>query len=283
MTNNNVKKILFGKEKIIFILLLIPMMTYTLFIGTALLSKLVMQLVGNNIALFEFPIAIGYLFYFFIAMLFFNSTIKLVLTSLVIVCGSIYFMYKYKINKKVVIISLLNICALIGFFFMNNNYQTEFKAQPGYTMKWVTKPNPIEAVAKSVMASMELKGCTYKLYGWDEKNTLFYTSECSSTKTMYSFAFDTDTKGKKIDTPPQNLKKGACDRTISSRTLQREYSLGEEGSTKLTRTIEKMPELKEGKWLFYNGFSFSPDCKYLAVVESHFYGPQDIIVVSTQK
>jgi hypothetical protein len=154
-------------------------------------------------------------------------------------------------------LSLLLLFLIIGSFL--SPYRQIITQKDNYTMYWLTKPNYLEILFRNMVSIVDDSKCAYKLDGWGNDNSFYYSYECGGS---YSFYAGTSLKYFKISKLPSNLKNGNCTKKVEDYYV----NPSENGVTYGVSTQT----------------SFSPDCKYVAVQAARMWSSYDVFLIKTE-
>lgn len=197
--------------------------------------------------------------------LLFSSTLSYLLVSIVgvlLVVASVIVTQRSRLSLALLLITSLGILA---YPFLNA-YRPALAAAPGYEMRVATQPSPLDGIVKSTQASLEITPCRYTLLGWNTSEQLFYKEQCDGvTRTwLYDVA---QRKALSVIAPPGDYVVNTCsDITVSD--WVRAPSV---------YPPEVEPEVRK---VYLEGNSRpSPDCRWVAVITRHVYGPEDVVLL----
>lgn len=144
-------------------------------------------------------------------------------------------------------------------------YAPALSAAPGREMVHVTKPNPIEAVARHFQLAAEIAAERYRLLGWDGENTLYYRAEQTPGEARILAFKPGGAEPQVVAEAPAALHSDAVWPSIF--TWVRGLSWLPSGEEAMRAGHIK------GKHMT------SPDRQWIAVVSRHFYGPEDVLLL----
>jgi hypothetical protein len=137
-------------------------------------------------------------------------------------------------------------------------YQPALTKPSGYHMQWVTKPGRLDGTIREILRLREGDDCEYALLGWDSKNVLYYHSTCGTVKQFWQYDPEITKRPSPIAAIPHHLT---------------QYHLSEEAK-----------EQEESLHFTFEGCitdeSITPNKKWTALVVTHGYGPDDIVILS---
>ncbi len=149
-------------------------------------------------------------------------------------------------------------------------YQPAVLAASGHELILVTAPGSFcEDVRRRAEVYWEIQPCEYELIGWDEDETLFYRERCKGAPERL-WAYNPD------------ARTGPAPVTKTSDTLYPIVSLPQ--AIDFVRADVYPPSAEESvrQLSFPRPWSVSPTGRWVAAVSRHIYGPEDVVIVSTQ-
>jgi hypothetical protein len=154
-------------------------------------------------------------------------------------------------------------------------YQPAVKAAPGVELRIVDRPDLLRGVVKSCQVATEVRGYQYEPLGWADARTLVYRRWCGgyydvdgwrpgSSGDPQAYCLDTDT------VTPFEGDVGTLSREFCSRS---------------TCVNPRLAEVYPGGGYFpgqYEAVLISPDGRWIAFTAEHVYGPEDLLVISSE-
>lgn len=147
-------------------------------------------------------------------------------------------------------------------------YSPAADSAPGCDMLWLTKPaDQWHSAFRNAQRLHEKTGCTYALYGWTPESVLYYTSGCHSG--YWRFDPLVDAEPQLVTRAPENI--------VTS------IDRGNRGAG----GMHIYPSVSELGYPYQYDFivtekAQSPDGRWTAVVVGHYYGPQDVMVLTPE-
>ncbi|MBL8046456.1 MAG: hypothetical protein JNL09_07945 [Anaerolineales bacterium] len=145
--------------------------------------------------------------------------------------------------------------------FRYSNYQQPAGPASGYPLVWASQPtNTVIDAFKQFQLAFEIQ-CDFSLLGWTEAGNLQYTSACQPGVWTYSSATQTSTWALfNFDTPSKAITRWDGQQYLAQPAglLERDFPF---------LTLER---------------ATAPNGQWEAVVVRWFYGPSDVLLISTQ-
>ncbi len=147
-------------------------------------------------------------------------------------------------------------------------YRPYAEPAPGYVMHWITKPkNSFESAFKSAQRKTEHHGCTYSLLGWSGDNSLYFRSDCGETTWRYA-----------PEAPPFEHEPAPVDEVPPEVGQNVTVNRGA-GNLYPALPAGFTPDALQ-RFIPYET-AVSPDGRWIAVAIKNYYGPRDVVVLST--
>jgi hypothetical protein len=136
-------------------------------------------------------------------------------------------------------------------------------------MRWPTRPDPLDSVAKRARVLLEIRNCEYAVVGWNEEGVLFYEEACQDAPAR-TWAFDPagGRQPRLVESLPGELWRETLTRSAIL-DLVRSPVVHPADAEPMVRRLEVRQD----------GVA-SPDGQWVAFVVRHIYGPEDVIVVA---
>jgi hypothetical protein len=149
-------------------------------------------------------------------------------------------------------------------------YQPAVMAAPGHELILLTAPDSFcDHVRRRSEVYWEMQPCRYEIIGWDETETLFYTESCGDAPAqLLAYNPDLRTPPAPVDAVPETLYPIVSDPKAIDYVRADVYPPSAEESVR--------------RLSFPQPWIISPTGRWVAAVTRHVYGPEDVIVVSTQ-
>ncbi len=149
-------------------------------------------------------------------------------------------------------------------------YQPAVMAAPGHRLILVTMPVTFcEHVQRNAETYWEIKGCDYELVGWDEDETLFYNETCEgASPRLWAFNPQKDAQPVLADALPETLF------PIVNEPAAIDYVRADVYPPSAEESVRRLS--------FPEPWIISPSGRWVAALARHVYGPEDIIIVSTE-
>ena len=217
------------------------------------------------------PVPLFGLYDFFVLLhsLMFSSLVSYAVTMLIAAClaGAVFVWSKRSITD-VVFLNLLALgIVLYPLFFAG--YRPAVTATANHDVRWVTEPDLIGKVVKQAQYLSETRPCDYTLRGWDANATLYYDETCwGFLAQTWAYAPQAGRAAWRTSNMPDTWVKPVCTHTpILALVESPGWSSAEAAQAYPRLALQDSPVLP------------SPDCRWLAVVASHVYGPRDILLI----
>jgi hypothetical protein len=199
------------------------------------------------------------------------SATWLYLLSMLLVAGLSLATWRHtaprRVTRVLLILILLAMAGLPWFY----RYEPAVVAASGHELRWPTQPDLLNGVARRAQVSLEQRPCTYTLAGWNKDSQLYYTSRCESADVqVWIFSPETQAAAQPVNDLPSDL---SGDTRPQSQVLEYVKSPGvypSEGEP-MTRAV-----VVPGDGLA------APAGKWIALIARHIYGPEDVLIVSTE-
>jgi len=168
------------------------------------------------------------------------------------------------------ILLVAGLLAMIAFPFVYR-YQPAVLAAPGYELILVTAPDTFcQQVRRQSDVWWEIRRCEYELVGWDEDETLFYNELCDELPVqLWAYNPDQRKVPEPVDALPETLYPQVTDPKASDYVRADAYPPSAEESVRALA--------------FRKPWVISPTGRWVAAVARHIYGPEDVIIISTEK
>lgn len=153
-----------------------------------------------------------------------------------------------------------------------NHYNPAVVAAPGHELRWPTQPDLLSGLTKHAQMSLEQRPCTYTLSGWSTDSQLYYTAECGTSGTQgWTFSPQVPTAARPVNNLPTNLVTTVLPHAEVLGHVESPNAYPAEGEP-MTRAL-----LVRGDGLL------DPSGQWLALIARHIYGPEDVLIVSTDQ
>jgi hypothetical protein len=171
---------------------------------------------------------------------------------------------------------LLAACASVLAFPLLMRYQPVVKAAPGVELRLVDEPGLLEGVVKSCQAAAEVRECQYEPLGWADAQTLVYRQWCGGRYEMgvWHPGDPQPLQAYHLDTDEVSPFDGDVD-ALSQETCAR--------SDCVLPALAARKQFEQGYYPGeYGGAFVSPDGRWVAFTAEHIYGPEDLLVISSE-
>ncbi|MGB0386111.1 MAG: hypothetical protein ACPGWR_14990 [Ardenticatenaceae bacterium] len=205
--------------------------------------------------------------------LFSRVTIYVLMSLIVVISGIAAFIWGRK-GRLARICALLFALSVIGLPWLMP-YEQPLEPAPGVTIHVVTEPaNPIESFVKMMNVLAQDVPCEYDLLGWSAENELYYRRQCGAEEQIW--LADPD----QPDNPTQMT---ALPSDLTPKPSQQEQEALREEALETVRAARARPERSARAIYLREGSLRSPDGLWIAIKSQHIYGPQDVMLISTNK
>jgi len=172
---------------------------------------------------------------------------------------------------------LLAACASVLAFPFLMRYRPAVQSTPGVELRLVDEPGLLEGVVKSCQATAEVPGCQYEPLGWADAQTLIYRKWCGSHYNKMGIWHPGDPQPPQayhLDTDETLPFDGDVD-ALSQETCAR--------SDCVLPALAARKQFEQGYYPGEYGDAFvSPDGRWVAFTAEHIYGPEDLLVISSE-
>jgi hypothetical protein len=169
---------------------------------------------------------------------------------------------------------LILFLAAILIFPLLMRYQPAVKATPGIEMHVVEKPGFLAGAIKSCQAAAEIRGCQYEPLGWADAQTLVYRKWCGGHYTGATWQ-----PGSPGEPLLYDLNTGQVGVSLlDSIPLRKTCAPSACVLPALAGREPFEPGYYPGQ---YGDALVSPDGRWVAFTVRHIYGPEDLLVVSS--
>jgi hypothetical protein len=171
---------------------------------------------------------------------------------------------------------LLAACASVLAFPLLMRYQPVVKAAPGVELRLVDEPGLLEGVVKSCQAAAEVRVCQYEPLGWADEQTLVYRQWCGGRYEMgvWHPGAPQPPQAYHLDTDEVSPFDGDLD-ALTHETCA--------PSVCVLPALAKREPFEQGYYPGqYEDALFSPDGRWVAFTTKHIYGPEDLLVISSE-
>ena len=162
---------------------------------------------------------------------------------------------------------IIMVLAILAFPWLHR-YQPAVVAAPGYEMQVPTQPGLLGSVTKSAQAAAEIRPCEYTLLGWSIDGMLYYRETCGWGVQIWAYDPVTDSRPRQVAEAPSNLVQEA--RGVWELDGIRVPGVPPKGEPH-TRSV-----VVQGQGMA------SSDGRWVAAVVRHLYGPEDVVVLSSE-
>jgi len=158
--------------------------------------------------------------------------------------------------------------AVIAFPFLYR-YQPAVLPAPGHESLVVTAPRSFcQNVRRQSEMILEIERCHYELMGWDETEQLFYRSKCrNQPEKLWSIDPNTSDTPTPVSSLPETLY------PIVSLPEAIDYVRADVYPASAERSVLELT--------FPQPWIVSPTGRWVAAISHHVYGPEDVIIIST--
>lgn len=232
-----------------------------LFLGQYLVLAVMhgLRLVGSP----TMPIAtLDFAYLYPLGLLFSNPVIFWVSSMLVLVLAVLAWAWA-RPNRATRAALLLVALAVVATPLVRH-YRPAVKAQSGVTMRVLTLPSVWESPSKGFGIGAEVRRCAYALHGWDDDGNLYYTETCGQQVNEWCYVPATDTHTRLTTALPGDMQRQTVSRPVG----------------RVTASIPGDPQLRLS---IRESVLRSPDGAWDAFVARHVYGPEDVVIVSTEQ
>ncbi len=171
---------------------------------------------------------------------------------------------------------LLAACTSVLAFPLLMRYQPVIKAAPGVELRLVDEPGLLEGVVKSCQAAAEVRECQYEPLGWADAQTLVYRQWCGGRYEMgvWHPGDSQPPQAYHLDTDEVSPFDGDLD-ALTHETCA--------PSVCVLPALAKREPFEQGYYPGqYEDALFSPDGRWVAFTTKHIYGPEDLLVISSE-
>jgi hypothetical protein len=167
----------------------------------------------------------------------------------------------------------LFLAAILAFPLLMR-YQPPVKAAPGVEMHIVEEPGLLAGAIKSCQAAAEIPGCQYEPLGWADAQTLVYRKWCDGHYTRATWQPGSPGVPLLYDLATGRVGGSLLDSTPSRETCAPSACV-------LPALAERKP-FEQGYYPGeYGDALVSPDGRWVAFTVRYIYGPEDLLVVSS--
>ena len=159
---------------------------------------------------------------------------------------------------------LLFLLAYAAWPLTVEKYEPAIEPLVGYKMQLVTDTGYFGTAIKSKLRRYEGTTCNYELLGWDERNMLYYESNCFGKK---RWRYDPISR--------QNL-------SISRIPAQTELTPAGPRSTYGKKIAQATVFQEYGLLLYVDGYTYSEDGQWAAMESKRIYSVHDVVVFSKE-
>jgi hypothetical protein len=156
-------------------------------------------------------------------------------------------------------------------------YEPEVTAAPDHTLHVATQPGRIGGVVKAFHSRFEGTPCHYSLLEWGEDNTFYFQSDCGKAPLFRIYGPAADVERRVWAFNPES---GGPARQVSASPNGITHEPRRGDNHKFSVPVTGLTTVPEHLSILKSSPVRSPDGRWVAVVVTRFYHPQDVVVVS---